>query len=58
MGVVQNQTWKIGGENAQMLLAVACFLEDRAVFVKMLGPVQEVRDERPRFVAFCESLKN
>ena len=38
------------------MLAVPCFLGSRAVFVKLTGPAQLVRDEKENFIAFCRSL--
>jgi len=39
------------------LAGVVCLLEDRSVFVKMIGPPDVVRGERDRFGAFCQSLR-
>lgn len=38
------------------LLGAVVTLPTQAVFIKMTGPKEEVLAERPRFVAFCESL--
>jgi hypothetical protein len=47
-----------GREHAgHMMLGAIGRLGDQAVFVKMVGPEAEVRDEKARFVAFCESLR-
>jgi len=40
-----------------LMYAVVAPVNDRTVFVKMTGPEAEVKGERDRFVAFCESLK-
>jgi hypothetical protein len=40
-----------------LLLGMMVFREDDSVFVKMTGPVDDVRAERERFRAFCESLR-
>jgi hypothetical protein len=39
-----------------MMLAALVMLPDSAVFVRMTGPEAEVRAERGRFIAFCQSL--
>lgn len=46
-----------GARPGQAMLAVAWTSGERSVFVKMVGPEEVVRRERPRFVAFCRSLK-
>jgi len=38
------------------MLAIVCPLETHTVFVKMIGPADELATERPNFIAFCESL--
>jgi len=38
------------------LFGIVCLLEDRAVFVKMLGPSAQVSAERDRFTAFVASM--
>jgi hypothetical protein len=38
------------------MLGLVCELEGRTVFVKMTGPMDVLRAERERFVAFCRSL--
>ncbi|MCH2106789.1 MAG: hypothetical protein MK291_09130 [Planctomycetes bacterium] len=38
------------------MYGIACILEDRAIFVKMLGPSAEVLAERERFTAFVASM--
>lgn len=40
-----------------MLLGVICELPTSSVFVKLVGPEAEVRNEQERFVTFCESLR-
>jgi hypothetical protein len=44
-------------QGSSALLGVICPLEDRALFVKMTGPRDEVLAEKENFVAFCESLR-
>ena len=39
------------------LIGVICPLEERAVFVKMVGPMRSVQGERSAFLEFCESLE-
>ncbi len=39
------------------MLAVACALPARSVFVKMIGPAADVAAQRDAFVAFCASLR-
>jgi len=39
------------------MLGIACVLEDRAIFIKMLGPSAEVSVERDRFLAFVASMR-
>lgn len=41
----------------QRLLAVACLLPDKSVFIKMTGPSAEVEAQRDAFIAFSESLR-
>jgi hypothetical protein len=38
------------------LYGIVCILEDRAIFVKMLGPSAQVLAERERFTAFVASM--
>jgi hypothetical protein len=38
------------------LFGVACPLEGRTLFVKMMGPESVISPERERFIAFCASL--
>ena len=38
------------------LFGIVCILEDRAIFVKMLGPSAQVLAERERFAAFVASM--
>ena len=40
-----------------VLAGVVCLLEERAVFIKLIGPEDSVRPELARFRAFCESLR-
>lgn len=40
-----------------MLLGAVALLDEKAVFVKMVGPEAVVRAERERFIGFCGSLK-
>ncbi|MBX7258470.1 MAG: hypothetical protein K1Y02_19055 [Candidatus Hydrogenedentes bacterium] len=40
-----------------LMYAVVSPADERTVFVKLTGPEAEVKAERDRFVAFCESLK-
>ncbi|MFA6239528.1 MAG: hypothetical protein WC655_01290 [Candidatus Hydrogenedentales bacterium] len=40
-----------------LMYGVVAPMNDRTVFVKLTGPEAEVKGERDRFVAFCESLK-
>jgi hypothetical protein len=44
------------GKAGWMLLGMIAPRGDRTVFVKMTGPAEEVRGERERFTAFCESF--
>jgi hypothetical protein len=39
------------------LVGVVCVLADRTVFVKLTGPAGVLRQERDRFLAFCDSLR-
>lgn len=41
----------------QRLLAVACPLPDKSVFIKMTGPAADVEAQRDAFIAFSESLR-
>jgi hypothetical protein len=45
------------GDGRWMLLGMVLPRGDHSVFVKMTGPAAEVRGERDRFRAFCESLR-
>ncbi len=49
----------MGGEKIEdaAMLVVACFLADRAVFVKMIGPADEVDANRAEFEQFCSSME-
>ena len=38
------------------MLAVACLLGPRSLFVKFVGPAPVVRAEKDNFLAFCRSL--
>lgn len=47
-----------GGKLANAgLLGVACFLPERAIFVKFTGPSELVKAERENFLAFARSIK-
>jgi len=39
------------------MLGIVCVLEDRAIFIKMLGPSAEVSLDRDRFLAFVASMR-
>ena len=39
------------------MLGVVCDLGTEVLFVKMVGPEQDVRAGRAGFVAFCESIR-
>lgn len=39
------------------MFGVVCVLEDRAIFIKMLGPSAEVEDERERFLELLASMR-
>ena len=41
----------------QVMLGMVLVRPQGSVFVKMTGPASEVRAERERFRAFCESLR-
>ena len=44
-------------QSAFMMLGVVCPLSDQTLFVKMIGPIAEVINERENFLSFCRSLK-
>ena len=39
------------------LLGIVCLLDDRALFVKFVGPAQLVRKHKDEFLAFSRSLR-
>jgi len=41
----------------QMMLGVICSLEEKTLFVKMIGPQGEVATQTANFIAFCKSLR-
>jgi hypothetical protein len=41
---------------ASGLFGLVCEVEGQTVFVKMTGPIEALRAERERFIAFCKSL--
>jgi hypothetical protein len=46
---------EIDGGPAAGLLGFVCELDDRTVFVKMMGPTEALHAERDRFIEFCKS---
>ena len=39
------------------MLATFCPFQDQALFVKMVGPAEQVAAQKENFVAFCQSLR-
>jgi hypothetical protein len=46
-----------GSEAGFAILGLVCELGDRSVFIKMVGPREDVEAERESFVAFARSLR-
>ncbi len=44
-------------KSEQALLGAISLLDNRSVFVKMIGPKAEIANEKGRFLSFCESLQ-